>query len=149
MHKNSKSYFSLFQCQLILWSRRDRKALVLFIFNLHLQVLSFYSFFCFDFLCTFFIHTFQPARNVQENTKKWQGTPYPSLKVTNLDIRFFNDKGQLDSEWIYEVIVSSKIATKNYRDFCTGSLLEGRAKISVIFGWDFRRNNDFINSFWI
>ena len=50
----------------------------------------------------FFIHTFQPARSVQENTKKWQGTPYPSLKVTNLDIRFFNDKGQLDSEWIYD-----------------------------------------------
>ena len=27
-------------------------------------------------------------------------------------------KGQLNSEWIYEVIVSSKIPTKNYRDFC-------------------------------
>ena len=44
-------------------------------------------------------------------------------------------KGQLNSEWIYEVIVSSKIPTKNYRDFCPGSLLEGRAEISVIFGW--------------
>ena len=58
-------------------------------------------------------------------------------------------KGQLNSEWIYEVIVSSKIATKNYRDFCPGSLLEGRAKISVIFGCDFGRNDDLINSFWI
>ena len=28
------------------------------------------------------------------------------------------DKGQLNSEWIYEVIGSSKIPTKNYRDFC-------------------------------
>ena len=27
-------------------------------------------------------------------------------------------KGQLNSEWIYEVIVSPKIPTKNYRDFC-------------------------------
>jgi hypothetical protein len=36
---------------------------------------------------------------------------------------------------------------KNYRDFCSGSLLEGRAEISVIFGWDFGRNNDLINSF--
>ena len=27
-------------------------------------------------------------------------------------------KGQLNSEWIYEVIISSKIPTKNYRDFC-------------------------------
>ena len=26
-------------------------------------------------------------------------------------------KGQLNSEWIYEVIVSSKIPTKNYKDF--------------------------------
>ena len=27
-------------------------------------------------------------------------------------------KGQLNSEWIYEVSVFSKIPTKNYRDFC-------------------------------
>ena len=26
-------------------------------------------------------------------------------------------KGQLNSEWIYEVIISPKIHTKNYRDF--------------------------------
>ena len=35
------------------------------------------------------------------------------------------------------------------RDFCPGSLLEGRAEISVIFGWHFGRNDDLINSFWI
>ena len=56
-------------------------------------------------------------------------------------------KGQLNSEYIYEVIVSPKIPTKNYRNFCPGSLLEGRAEISVIFGWYFGRNNDLINSF--
>ena len=38
---------------------------------------------------------------------------------------------------------------KIYRDFCPGSLLEGRAEISVIFGWYFGRNDDLINSFWI
>jgi hypothetical protein len=27
-------------------------------------------------------------------------------------------KGQLNSEWIYEVIVSPKMQTKNYKDFC-------------------------------
>ena len=59
------------------------------------------------------------------------------------------DKGQLDSEWIYEVIVSPKMPTKNYQDFCPGSLLEGRAEILVIFGWHFGRNDDLINSFWI
>jgi hypothetical protein len=48
---------------------------------------------------------------------------------------------------MYEVIVFSKIPIQNYRDFCPGSLFEGRAEISVIFGWDFGRNNDLINSF--
>ena len=61
---------------------------------------------------------------------------------------FLPTKGQLDSEWVYEVIVS-KIPTKNYRDFCPGTLLEGRAEISLIFGWDFGRDDDLINSFWI
>ena len=57
-------------------------------------------------------------------------------------------KGQLNSEWIYEVIVSPKIPTKNYKDFCPGSLLEGKAEFSVIFGWDFGRNDDLMNSIW-
>ena len=32
-------------------------------------------------------------------------------------------KGQLNSEWIYEVIVSPKMPTKIFKDFCPGSLL--------------------------
>ena len=59
------------------------------------------------------------------------------------------DENPANSEWIYEVIVSPKIPTKNYRDFCPGSLLEGSSEISVIFGWYFGRNDDLINSFWI
>ena len=59
----------------------------------------------------FFEEIFYPARTCQ----KW-----PRLH-----------KGQLNSEWIYEVIVSPKIPTKNYQDFCPGSLLEGRAEILV------------------
>ena len=58
-------------------------------------------------------------------------------------------KGQLNSEWIDEVIVSPKMPTKNYQVFCPGSLLEGRAEILVIFDWHFGRNDDLINSFWI
>ena len=54
-------------------------------------------------------------------------------------------KGQLNSEWIYEVIVSPKMPTKNLKDFCPGSLLEGRAEILTIFGWHFGRNDDHIN----
>ena len=38
-------------------------------------------------------------------------------------------KGQLNSEWIYEVIVSPEMPTKNLKDFCPGSSLEGRAEI--------------------
>ena len=58
-------------------------------------------------------------------------------------------KGQLNSEWIYEVIVCPKIESKNYRNFYPESLLEGRAEISVIFGFNFGTNDDLINSFWI
>ena len=83
-----------------------------------------------------------------------------------------HSKGQLNSEWIYEVIVSPKMQTKNYKDFCptkqtsivakkTASLtkkppkkchdpcLHGRAEVLVIFCLHFGRNDDLINSFWI
>ena len=32
-------------------------------------------------------------------------------------------KGQLNSEWMYEVIVSPKMPTKNFKDFLPESLL--------------------------
>ena len=50
---------------------------------------------------------------------------------------YFLDKGQLNSEWIYEVIASTKMQTY------------GMAEIRVIFGFHFGRNDDPINSFWI
>jgi hypothetical protein len=77
-------------------------------------------------------------------------------------------KGQLNSEWIYEVIVSRKMPTKIFKDFCPTKqtkimalffgeflvslrsffgfdpCLFGRAEILKIFG-----NDDLINSFWI
>ena len=83
----------------------------------------------------------------------------------------YSVKGQLNSERIYEVIVSPKMPTKNYKDFCptkqtrivalffgdflviVGSFfgydpcLFCRAEILVIFGWHFGRNDDLINSF--
>ena len=46
-------------------------------------------------------------------------------------------KDRLDSERIYEVIVSPKMATKNFKDFCPGSLLEGRANFWLVF-WEKR-----------
>ena len=57
-------------------------------------------------------------------------------------------KGRLNSEWIYEVIVSTKIPIEKLPKSLR-SLLEGRAEILVIFSWHFGRNDDFINSFWI
>ena len=56
-------------------------------------------------------------------------------------------KGQLNSELIYEIIVSPKMPTKNWKDFFPGSLLKGRAEIFQIFGWNFGRKDDLINSF--
>ena len=56
-------------------------------------------------------------------------------------------KGQSNSEWIYEVIVSPKMPTKNLEDFCFKSLLEGKAEILQIFDWHYGRNGDLINSF--
>ena len=47
---------------------------------------------------------------------------------------------------VSEVTVSPKMPTKNYQDFCPGSLLEGRAEILVIFGWHFGRSDDLFHS---
>ena len=82
-------------------------------------------------------------------------------------------KGQLDSEWIYEIIVCPKMQTKNYKDFCPtkqirfeakksaynhqkitktkcyNPCLFGRAETLVIFGLHCWRNDDLINSFWV
>ena len=81
-------------------------------------------------------------------------------------------KDQLNSEWIYDVIVSPKMQTKNYKNFCLTKqtrivaktaythqkitkkkyydpCLYDRAEILVIFGLHFGRNDDLINSFWI
>ena len=35
-------------------------------------------------------------------------------------------KGQLNSEWIYEVIISPKMPTKNYQDFCPSNKFPGQ-----------------------
>ena len=51
-------------------------------------------------------------------------------------VKYFSvtlDKGQLNSEGICEVIISPKMPTKNFKDFCPGSLLEGSAEIPKIF----------------
>ena len=54
-------------------------------------------------------------------------------------------KGQLNSEWIYEVIISPKMPTENLKDVFPESLLEGRAEILQSFGWHFGRNDDLTN----
>ena len=57
---------------------------------------------------------------------------------------YFNSapKGHLNSEWIYEVIISPNVWTNNLKYFCPWSLLEGRAEILQIFGWHFVRNDE-------
>ena len=56
-------------------------------------------------------------------------------------------KGQLISEW--KVIVSPKMWTKYLKDFCPAFLENSRTEILQIFGSDFGRKDDLINSFWI
>ena len=42
-------------------------------------------------------------------------------------------KDQLNSEWIYEVIVSPKMPTKNVKDFCP-TLLPGQKSLKFLVG---------------
>ena len=83
-------------------------------------------------------------------------------------------KGQLNLELIYEVIISPKMQTWNYKNICPTKqtrivakkktaythqkitkkmcydpCLYGRAEILEIFGFNFGRNDDLMNSFWI
>ena len=40
------------------------------------------------------------------------------ISLSSLQVRCASSKGQLHWEWIYEVIVSPKMQTKYYKDFC-------------------------------
>jgi hypothetical protein len=72
-------------------------------------------------LCTCFfsvrVHPYQgyKRRLFSETQPQYLLCSSISLVVNN---HFKLGKGQLNSEWIYVVIVSPKIPTKNYRDFC-------------------------------
>ena len=56
-----------------------------------------------------------------------------SKKVINY--KYVQQKGQLNSELIYEVIVSSKMQTKNYKDFCPTKQTRILALIFGDFWW--------------
>ena len=86
---------------------------------------------------------------LNENLMKFRYVFLKDHENMKQSFTFEATKGQLNSEWIYEVIVSPKMPTKNYRDFNPGILLEGRAEISVFFGWHFGINDELIKSFWI
>ena len=103
-------------------------------------------------------------KNREENwaIKKWES-----------QLKMEISKGQLNSEWIYEVIIFPKVQTKKCKDICPTKqtriiakktactyqkiskkkcydpCLYGRTEILVIFGLHFGRNEDLINSFWI
>ena len=63
-------------------------------------------------------------------------------------LKKFQHKSQLNSDWIYEVIVSSKIPTKNYRDYFLPYLLiifQGRNPSNFWLAfWDKRWPHKFI-----
>ena len=58
---------------------------------------------------------------------------YPTAPQWNIGVLTALTKGQLNSEWIYEVIVSPKMQTKNYKDFC----LTKQTRIVAPFFGDF------------
>ena len=51
-----------------------------------------------------------------EYKEEWQSDYLSAVYKPNLG----SAKGQLNSEWIHEFIVSPKRPTKNYQDFCPG-----------------------------
>ena len=53
----------------------------------------------------------------------------PSSSSLKKIVKLKHTKGQLNSEWIYDVIVSPEIPTKNFKNYCLLSLLEGRVEI--------------------
>ena len=56
------------------------------------------------------------------------------LVSTKISLYSGDPKGQLNSEWIYEVIVSPKMPTKNYKDFCPTQQTRIVALFLVFFG---------------
>ena len=71
------------------------------------------------------ILTFQPMTAQIYKSTAVIGWKFVRWKI-KISVLWKGTKGQLNSEWIYEVIVSPKIPTKNYIDFCPGSsLLQG------------------------
>ena len=64
--------------------------------------------------------------------------------VTNLPV-----KGQIKSEWIYEIINFQKLTRKIWRISVLCTIKTLRAKILQIFRVIFWKIDDFINSFWL
>ena len=71
----------------------------------------------------FFISDFSLPRVTQAAAKCTVLYYYLCLQFLTFLLSCSPNKGQLISEWIYEVIICPKIPTQNYRDFCPGSLL--------------------------
>ena len=57
-------------------------------------------------------------------------------------------KGQLNSEWIYEVIVSPKMQTKNYKDFCPTKQTKIVAKKTAYTHHQITKNSTMFFVFW-
>ena len=49
--------------------------------------------------------------------RKPVGTMGSESTESHMEVSAYLTKGQINSEWIYDVIVSPKLPTKNYQDF--------------------------------
>ena len=57
----------------------------------------------------------------------------PELATPDNVMVAYSTKGQLNSEWIYDNIVSPKIPTKNFKDVCPGTLL--KVLVGILVFW--------------
>ena len=66
----------------------------------------------------------------EHNYNMLRGAAYEEGRIQQKEM---NPKGQIKSEWIYEVIVTPKMQTKNYKDFCPSKQTRIIAKQTAYF----------------
>ena len=67
----------------------------------------------------------------------WIGCKQPAFFISFCQViqNLASSKGQLNSEWIYDVIISHKMQTKNYKNVCPIVQTKIVALFLVIFLW--------------
>ena len=86
--------------------------------------------------------------NIQFATWEQYSTRSRECSSQKLEISRWNLRGQIKSEWIYEIINFPKIDPKNLKDFCPMYYKNSHGRNPSNFWGQFLEIDDFINSFW-